>query len=203
MDRRLVLGIAALALLALCTQILVWVFTPRAAQPAFSGPPRSDYTLRDFSIDALDDAGRHSFSISGPHLVRRAEDGSIFVNRPDYTLIDHDQSAWTGTSDSAWVNKTGTVMKLEGRVDMQRQPSATNGPARVSTSDLTIASTNPASAVAAAGGKTLQTAAPIAVTEPGKTMHAVGMHADLGLKTVEMLSQVHTILLPSRHAATP
>jgi hypothetical protein len=94
-------------------------------------------------------------------------------------------------------------MKLEGKVDMQRDASATAGFARVQTSNLTVASSDPDSTVSTAQGKTLDTAAAVALTEPGQKITAVGMHADLGLKTVEMLSQVHTILLPSRHADTP
>jgi lipopolysaccharide export system protein LptC len=203
MERRLIFAIAALATLALLTQVLVWVYAPREGAAAFVGPPRSDYTLTDYSIDALDAQGRHSFSISGPRLMRRAEDGSIFAASPAYEILDANHNVWQGTSDSAWVNKDGTTMKLEGKVQMHRLPTARATPVQLLTSDLTVTSVDKAHAVAAAAGKTMQTAALTTITDPEHVVHGVGMKADLGLKTVELLSDVHSILLPSRHDATP
>ena len=81
-DRRLVLIIAALAVFALATQALVWVLAPREEESAFVGPPRSDYTLTDFTLDALDERGQHSFSMVAPRMARRQDDGSIFVSTP-------------------------------------------------------------------------------------------------------------------------
>ena len=200
MERRLILAIAVLATLAISTQILVWVFAPREAVPAFVGPPRSDYTLNDFSIDALDTKGQHSFSVAGPRLVRRAEDASIFVTAPDYTILDNGGHEWKGTSESAWVNKNGTLMKLEGKVDMHRLPGPGTPPAQLLTSDLTITSPGKGQALSSAQGKTLQTQAPATITEPGRVVRGVGLQADLGLKTVQLMSDVHSTLLPSDHA---
>ena len=199
MERRLVFAIAALALLALATQILVWVFVPREPAPAFVGPPRSDYTLTDFSIDALDVNGQHNFSVAGPRLVRRAEDGSIFVDAPKYTIIDNGGHTWNGTSDSAWVNRNGTLMKLEGKVDMRRLPGPGTPPAQLLTSDLTVTSPGKGQVLSSAQGKTMRTAALATITEPGHVVHGVGMQADLGLKTVQFLSNVHWTLLPANH----
>lgn len=199
MERRLVLAIAVLGALALSTQILVWVFAPREAAPAFIGPPRSDYTLSDFSIDALDAQGQHSFSIAGPRLVRRAEDGSIFVTAPDYTILDNGGRTWKGTSDSAWVNKNGTLMKLEGKVEMHRLPGPGSAPAQLLTSDLTVTSPGKGQALSSAQGKTMQTQALATITEPGRVVHGVGMQADLGLKTLQLLSDVHWTLLSTNH----
>ncbi|HSM99708.1 MAG TPA: LPS export ABC transporter periplasmic protein LptC [Rudaea sp.] len=200
MERRLVVAIAVLAVLALGTQILVWVFAPHEAMPAFVGPPRSDYTLADFSIDALDAQGQHSFSVAGPRLVRRAEDGSIFVDAPKYTIIDNGQHLWKGTSASAWVNKNGTLMKLEGKVDMQRLPAPGTPPAQLLTSDLTVTSPGKGQVLSSAQGKTMQTQAPATITEPGRIVRGVGLQADLGLKSVQLLSDVHSTMLPSDHA---
>lgn len=200
MERRLVFAIAALAVLALSTQILVWVFAPHETQSAFVGPPRSDYTLSGFSIDALDAQGQHSFSVAGPRLVRRAEDASIFVTTPDYTILDNGGHTWKGTSESAWVDRNGSVMKLEGKVDMHRLPGPGTPPAQLLTSDLTVTSPGKGQVLSSAQGKTMQTAALATITEPGRIIHGVGMRADLGLKTLQLLSDVHWILLPSHHA---
>jgi lipopolysaccharide export system protein LptC len=199
MERKLVLTIAVLAAIALATQVLVWVYATRNTAPAFVGPPRSDYTLANFSVDALDTDGRHAFSLAGPRLVRRAEDGSIFVATPDYEIIDNSRNVWRGHADSAWVNKDGSIMKFEGRVQMRRQPTATVTPVELITSDLTVTSEKTASPPK----KTLETAALATITDPNHVVHGVGMKADMGMKVVELLSDVHWTANPANEIANP
>lgn len=187
MERRLILMIAVLAALALATQILVWVYAARNPSPAFVGPPRSDYTLANFSVDALDTDGQHSFSMAGPRLVRRAEDGSIFVTTPTYEIIDNSHNTWRGKSDSAWVNKDGSIMKFEGQVQMRREATPSVTPVELVTSDLTVTSDK----AATPPKKTLETAALATITDPNHIVHGVGMKAEMGMKVVELLSDVH------------
>jgi len=199
MERKLVLTIAILAAIALATQALVWIYATRNAAPAFVGPPRSDYTLANFSVDALDTNGQHAFSLAGPRLVRRAEDGSIFVATPDYEIIDNSRNVWRGHSDSAWVNKDGSVMKFEGSVQMRRQPTATVTPVELVTSDLTVTSDKATSPPK----KTLETTALATITDPNHVVHGVGMKADMGMKVVELLSDVHWTANPATESANP
>jgi len=199
MERKLVLTIALLAALALITQVLVWVYATRNAAPAFVGPPRSDYTLTNFNVDALDVDGQHAFSISGPRLTRRDADGSIFVATPKYEIIDNSRNLWKGDADSAWVNKDGSIMKFEGRVQMRRQPTATVTPVELKTSDLTVTSEKNASPPK----KTLETAELATITDPGHVVHGVGLKADMGMKVVELLSDVHWTANPANETANP
>ena len=199
MERRLVLTIALLAAIALATQALVWIYAAHNAAPAFIGPPRSDYTLTNFTVDALDTDGRHAFSIAGPRLVRRAEDGSIFVTTPKYEIIDNSHNTWRGDSDSAWVNKDGSVMKFEGNVQLRREPTPNVTPVELVTSDLTVTSDKTASPPK----KTLETAALATITDPNRVVHGVGMKADLGMKVVELLSDVHWTANPANESANP
>jgi lipopolysaccharide export system protein LptC len=104
MDRRPYFAILALAFVALATQALVWVFVPREDESTFIGPPRSDYTLTDFTLDALDEQGHHAFTMVAPRLARKEGDGSIYVTTPKYEIVDNDGSLWKGHSEAAWVN---------------------------------------------------------------------------------------------------
>ena len=61
-DRRTYLIIALLAVVALATQALVWLFVPRETESTFVGPPRSDYTLSNFTLDALLTGGAYDSS---------------------------------------------------------------------------------------------------------------------------------------------
>lgn len=202
MERRTLAIIFALALVAVASQILVWIFRPHDRAADFVGPPRSDYTLTNFTIDALDETGKLSFRVIGPRLAHKAEDGSVYVTTPDYVMLDNSGNTWKGKSDSAWVNKDGTIMKLEGAVEMHRIPTATVTPVQMITSDLTV-TTSPKEKNATdpkPREKRMETAALVTITDPGHTERGVGMKTDLGLKTMELLSDVHAILLPTHNA---
>jgi lipopolysaccharide export system protein LptC len=205
MDRRSVLTIVALALLAFAGWVLVWVFRPHDEGNAFIGPPRSDYTLNNFTLDALDTDGNHSFTVIAPRLARRGDDGSIFVVTPDYEIVDNGNNVWKGTSDSAWVNKDGTIMKLDGKVAMHRVPTEKVTRVDILTTDMTVttdAKLKDASGRNVAGGphrdKRMETATQTTIIDPNNVSHSIGMKADLDLKVVELLSDVHIISLPGK-----
>jgi len=189
MERRYWLIVAVLAFFAAGTELLLWLTRDRTNAQTFAGPPRSDYTLEQFTLDALDSAGKRTFRVSGPRLSRRGDDGSIFVESPDYLLVDGGGHPWNGKSDSAWVDKEGEVMKLLGRVEMHRAAEAQEEPIDVVTSDLT---TYPKK-------KTMETAAAATITQPGSILRGTGMRGDLNDKTLELLSDVSSTL-QSKHA---
>ncbi|HQV49113.1 MAG TPA: LPS export ABC transporter periplasmic protein LptC, partial [Dokdonella sp.] len=151
-------------------------------------PPRSGYTLDNFSLNALDENGKLSFTVSGPRLTRRGNDGSIFVSTPQYLITDKDGNPWVGSSESAWVNRNGSLMKLEGQVEMQRQPSVSVQQVNIATSDLVIHPKD----------KTLETAAQAQITQPGSILRGTGLRGDLNSKVLELLSDVHHTFEPSR-----
>lgn len=197
-DRRLVLIIAVLAVFALATQALVWVLAPREEESAFVGPPRSDYTLTDFTLDALDERGQHSFSMVAPRMARRQDDGSIYVSTPNYEIVDNGGNVWKGTSESAWVNKDGTIMKLQGRVDMHRIPTDKVTPVQVLTRDLTVLSDPKVKNSQEPRDRRMETAELTTVIDPTTVAHGVGMKTDMTLKTVEFLSDFQSTTQPSK-----
>ncbi len=188
LDRRFIVTVTLLAVLAAGSQVLLWLTRPRPVEPAFAGPPRSGYTLDGFTLNALDEAGKLSFTVSGPRLVRRAEDGSIFVSTPDYLMVDSAGNPWIGKSDSAWVDKNGSLVRLEGNVDMRRTPSATVRPATITTSELDVWPKL----------RKLETAAPAQIIQPGSILRGTGLRGDLNTKALELLADVHHTFEPTR-----
>jgi len=187
-DRRFIGIVLILAALAIGSQVLLWLTRPKPAEPAFTGPPRSGYTLDAFTLDALDENGKIAFTVSGPRLVRRSEDGSIFVSTPDYVLVDSEGHPWIGKSDSAWVNKDGSLMHLEGGVVMRRTPSAGVKLATITTADLTVWPKQ----------HKLETAAPAQISQPGSILRGTGLRGDLNTNVLELLSDVHNTFAPTR-----
>jgi len=197
-DRRLVLIIAVLAVFALATQAVVWFLAPREEESAFVGPPRSDYTLADFTLDSLDEQGQHSFSMTAPRMARRQDDGSIYVTTPDYDIVDNSGNVWKGTSESAWVNKDGTIMKLLGRVDMHRIETEKVTPVQILTRDLTVLSDPKVKNSQQPRERRLETPELTTVIDPTTVAHGVGMKANMTLKIVEFLSEFHSTTQPSK-----
>jgi len=197
-DRRLVLIIAMLAVVALATQAVVWFLAPREEESAFVGPPRSDYTLTDFTLDSLDEQGQHSFSMTAPRMARRQDDGSIYITTPDYDMVDNSGNVWKGTSESAWVNKDGTIMKLLGRVDMHRIETEKVTPVQILTRDLTVLTDPKVKNSEQPRERRLETAELTTVIDPTTVAHGVGMKANMTLKIVEFLSEFHSTTQPSK-----
>ncbi|MBS0516751.1 MAG: LPS export ABC transporter periplasmic protein LptC [Proteobacteria bacterium] len=204
-ERRTWLVIIVLAVIAFAAWMEVWLMRARDTSEDFTGPPRSDYTMNDFTLDALDSEGAHSFTVTGPRMSRRGDDGSVYVTRPNYEIVDNSSNTWKGTSDSAWVDKDGNVMKLEGKVLMHREPTDKAERVDLDTNDLTI-TTDPKLkdaqghpvANAPHRNKRMETAAPTRIVETDNTAYGVGMKADLDLKTVELLSDVHIVSMPGK-----
>jgi lipopolysaccharide export system protein LptC len=186
LDRRFILLVIGLALLAMTSQVLLWLTRPPELEPTFTGPPRSGYTLDSFSLNALDETGKLSFTVSGPRLTRRSEDGSIFVSTPEYVMVDKDGRPWVGDSDYAWVSKDGSIMRLEGEVVMEQVSAGNEAGARLRTSDLT----------ALPKAKTFATDAPAQIVQPGSILRGTGLRGDLNTKVLELLSDVHTTFEP-------
>lgn len=185
-DRRLWFVAALLALAGIALNIVLWITRQRLNEQTFEGPPRSDYTLTDFTLNALDAQGKLSFQTVGPTLARRGDDGSIFVTTPDYVIYDGSGHAWKGKSDSAWVNKDGTVMRLDGHVEMHRQAASGVQPVDLVTRDLTTWPKD----------KKMETAAPATIVQPGSILSGTGMRGDLNTKVLELLSDVHATIEP-------
>ena len=185
-DRRLWFVAALLALAGIALNIVLWITRQRINEQTFEGPPRSDYTQSDFTLNALDAQGHLSFQTVGPTLARRGDDGSIFLTTPDYVIYDGSGHEWKGKSDTAWVNKEGTLMQLDGHVEMHRQAAKGVQPVDVVTRNLTTWPKD----------KKMETAEPATIVQPGSILRGIGMRGDLNSKVLELLSDVHAKIEP-------
>lgn len=185
MNRRLLL---ILILAVAASQLLLWWFKPAPKPRQSAGPPRSGYTLNNFSLDVLTRRGTIGFHVQAPQLQRRDADESLFIERPRFRIPGSDNSQWRGQAEHGWVSGNGELLKLSGKVLMQRPATATLGKARIETADLTVW---PAE-------KRLATAAQAEISDPGRILTGTGLKANLATHTMELLANVHGTLQPSR-----
>lgn len=187
-DRRLPAATIAIALAAGVAQLLLWWFGPAPKTNDFVGPPRSGYTLTDARMTEFNAEGQPSFHLQSPHLERREGDDSLYLNSPTFQLPANQAGVpdWQGQSLYGWVNKDGTLLKLQGPVEMQREAFGDTPAARIQTADVT----------AWPKQNRLETAAPAQMVQGGTRISGIGMRADLNDKHLELLDDVHATFPP-------
>ena len=186
MDRRSFGLMIALALAAIGTWLLVQWFRPPPKPNEMVGPPRSSYTLNDFTLDALGEDGTPAFRLVAPYLARREGDDSLYVNAPIYTIYGTDNADWHGTSQYAWVSADNSLVKLIGKVAMHRPAVGKVKAAQVHTADATVWTQD----------KRMASAAPSVIQQTGSILRGVGMKADMNTHSLELLADVHATLTP-------
>jgi lipopolysaccharide export system protein LptC len=189
-DRRVPAATLLIALAAGMAQLLLWWFGPAPKTNDFVGPPRSGYTLTDARVTEYNAAGQPSFHLQAPHLERREGDDSLYLNSPTFQLPARQAGVpdWHGKSLYGWVNKAGTLLKLQGPVEMQRAAFGTTPATDMHTSDVT----------AWPKENRLETAAPARIVQGASTISGVGMRANLTNKHLELLDDVHSTFMPAK-----
>ncbi|HEY4582343.1 MAG TPA: LPS export ABC transporter periplasmic protein LptC [Lysobacter sp.] len=137
MNWRLVLGLA-LAAAALAVGVSLWRQRADDAAPQQAG--RSDYTLRDFQLIALDAEGRESFTLRAPTLTRDPSAKTLDLATPLFTIPPREGSGgkpWEVRSKTAWVSAKGDEIRLRGDVEAT-STDADGQPIRMDTQQLDV-----------------------------------------------------------------
>jgi lipopolysaccharide export system protein LptC len=191
-DRRLMVAVVVLALAVGVVQLAVWWLKPPPAPDTFVGPPRSGYTLEQFTLDSYGVDGKLSVRLSAPQLQRREGDDSLYLNAPTFLLPPQNGASgapWHGKSQYGWVNADATVMKLQGKVEIHRPASPQAEAAEVLTADVTAWPKQNA----------LATQAPTQILGDTYKISGVGLKADLKTQRMELLSDVHANFAAPKH----
>lgn len=135
--RRIATGV--LLLLAIGTGLLAWMLRPAPAEPEFVGPMRSDYSLRDYTLVALDESGVETFSVSGPQLDRDPYTGHFTLSDPYFTFPQPDEDAqWEARSRDAWISAAADEVRLTRDVVILGAEAADGARMRVVGEQMTV-----------------------------------------------------------------
>lgn len=190
--RRLVTNLVALAVAVALVQLAIWWLKPPPKPRTLVGPPRSGYALSDFTLYAYAPDGSLSFHMQAPSLQRREGDQSLYIDLPRFLLPPaHGASGapWHGTAAYGWVSADQTVLKLMGKVDMQRAAFGAVPSAEIHTADVT----------AWPRQHKLATDQPARARQGTSKMSGIGLRANLATKYLELLHDVHDTFEPSTH----
>lgn len=178
-ERTLALA-AALAIVAALTQWLVWLRGESAREDAFTGPPRSDYTLSEFSLSALGDDGTLAFAVDAPRLVKHPWLDTLSVEAPRFRLFDARRNEWHARSKTGWVRADGKQLRLEGAVDARRLPSEL-------TTEVSLASERLDAFI---DESRLASDLAVTIAQAGSILRGVGLDADLANDRIVIDRQV-------------
>ncbi|MEW5314688.1 MAG: hypothetical protein WDW38_006161 [Sanguina aurantia] len=134
--------------------------------------------------------------LQSPHIERREGDESLYLNSPTFQLPPKIPGLpdWNGESLYGWVNKEGTLLKLQGPVYLHRPPyTDARGVAQAETTMHTSEVT------AWPKDQRMETAEPAKIVQGQRTISGVGMRASLNDNHLELLDASH-ITFPPRTA---
>lgn len=194
-DRRVPVAIVLVALAAGASQLLLWWLGPAPRIHAFVGPPRSAYTLIDAKVIEYGLDGKPRLYTQSPRVDRREGDDSLYLDTPTFQMPAKQPGVpdWQGQSLYGWINKPGTVLKLQGAVSMHRPAfidaaGAAQPEASLHTSNVT----------AWPRQNRMETAEPVQMAQGDRRMSGVGMRANLNDNHLELLDDSHGSFPPRK-----
>jgi lipopolysaccharide export system protein LptC len=178
---------AALALLAVATQVLLWLTREPPPPDRFIGPPRSDYELEQFTLVALDEAGKRAFTVISPRLARHPHLGTLTIDTPEFAIADP-AGDWSASARSGWVSADGKELRLTGAVKADRPANANGAAVALRTEALT----------ARTDTRTLSSERAVTLTQSGSILRGTGFEAALATDRFAFASEFR-----ARHVPAP
>lgn len=175
MNWRLALGLVLFAA-AIAVGWSLWRQSRPDAQAV--EPGRSDYTLRDFELVALDAQGRESFTLRAPELKRDPAVRTLAIVTPLFVIPPRPGAAgapWEVRSRTGWVSAKGDEIRLRGDV-AATSTSTTGKPVRMDTQQLNVFP----------DAKRATSAVAVRLTQPGLIINGHGMDAKLDTRLVQL-----------------
>jgi lipopolysaccharide export system protein LptC len=152
--------------------------------PVVAGNGRPDYVLHDFELVALDDAGRESFTLRAPSMLRNPDERSMRMATPVFLLPDRDERYWRVSSRDGWISPDGDELRLLGDVRVASPPGERK--VGMNTEQLNVYPDRDLATSSAV----------VTITQPGSILRGRGLETDLASKRYILKSQVHTRYVP-------
>ncbi len=171
---------ALLAIVAAAMQWILWLQRDPDVSDLFVGPPRSDYTLSDFTLTAMKVDGSLGFRIDSPRMAKHPHLGTFAIDTPKIRLRDGRGNEWLAHSATGWVSEDAKTVRLEGDVVADRPRTPKVDPLNLRSERL----------VANIEDSRLQSDLAVTLAAPRSILRGVGLDAELKADRIRLLSQV-------------
>lgn len=186
--RRSLAAAVALAVLVLVTRWFADLGRESDAAERFIGPPRSDYTLEDFTLTVLGDEGMLSFRGEAPRMTRHPWLGHLDVERPDFELHTREGDVWRAGAGRARISAAADELRLIDDARVARDAAPGRQPLVLTSAEL----------VARPKEDRVSSSHPVELEMPGAILRGVGLEADLAAQRFSLLSEVEARYEPPR-----
>lgn len=154
-------------------------------------PSTPDAYMTDVSYTQFDQQGQWRTRLDSPKIVHYAEQDTATLETPQLISRTPDQLTWVITADHGKSQQGLKVINLTDNVKIQRTKDSTKQTTTLTTTAMT----------AYPEQKFAKTDQPVKIVEPGITMNATGLTADLNTGDINLLSGVQGSY--EKSAATP
>lgn len=144
-----------------------------------------DYTLKDFTVNAMDRSGALRHRLAGKSLAHFGADDTTTIEAPRLEVRRPSGEGWQIQAPHAWLSAGGKTVLLQGEVTMTRQ-QFDRPPLTITTHDLRVLPDT----------QYADTAHPVLAVEPRGTLRAIGMTLDMKQGQLRLLSQVRAVYAP-------
>lgn len=179
-QRRTVVVIVLLGLLALLTQWLLNLNEAKRRTEERKPRHEPDYTMENFVITAMSATGQPAHRLQAPLMVHYADDGSSEFTRPDITLYQVGAAPWEVHAERGWMPQDRKRILLQDEVLIENPAAPSREVWHLKTRDLTLL---PDQSYA-------ETAQPATLTGHSSVVSGVGMQAFIKQGRLKLLSHV-------------
>lgn len=137
-----------------------------------------DYYLDQFTGKVFNADGSLHYKLDADHMKHYPDDNSVHVTMPVLQLFREPHPPWILTADEGLVLNDGDLIHLNGAVDIT-QPGTSQTTMKLVTRDLRLYTDQDYA----------ETDARVEISQGTSRTTAIGMHADLRLGRVELLSK--------------
>ena len=172
-----------LLLLAALTALTSWL--DRAVQPVPPGRPGSlrhdpDYFVDGLSAIRMAADGSIKHTLTARHMVHFPDDDTTHLELPHFATSETKRPPVTVSAKQAVLSSEGESIHFYDDVKATRAPSANKGELVMETSYLLVIPDD----------NIVRTDRPVTITEPGITIHAVGLELNSETRILKLLSSV-------------
>ncbi|MCB1739738.1 MAG: LPS export ABC transporter periplasmic protein LptC [Gammaproteobacteria bacterium] len=183
--RRLAPTLLALLLVGLSFWLLKQLQPPQTGGQR-SVPHTPDYYMENFTTTTMDETGKPRRFLQAEYMAHFSDTDTHEFQRPYMRLYREAGTPWHVRSERGWVSATGDVMLLLGKVHIWRNSADGTREMDILTEDLRVLPQTDYG----------ETDRPTLITTPTSETRGVGMRAYLAENRLQLLSDVHTHLIP-------
>lgn len=170
--------------LLVCAALSTWlVIQTRLAMQstATNSPANPDQFMNGAIFNRMDMTGKLQDQFTAVHLVHYIQNNATYFSKPNLLVFNNNQPPWHITADNGYAIHGDSVINIDQNVRIEQAANQSRAHTLIKTSKLTIYP-----------DKKLATSDQFVTgIQPGATITAVGLRADMLHNTVNLLSQVH------------